>query len=112
MCPTSPCHRNKEYLKLCVSKDYLKPQNKNILKQDKESWELAQAIQANRLFQMKESLAGFIPKSNKQDFIKYYREQATQRMSKTYQYVLTYLIEFNKCEKLSFKVLDEKYLKH
>ena len=104
-------HRYKEYLKLYVSKDYLKPENKNIQKQDKESWELAKAIQAKRLLQIKESLAGFIPKSTKQDFIKYYKEQAAIRGSETYQYVLTYLIEFNKSEKLPFKVLDEKYLK-
>ena len=104
-------HRYKEYLKLYVSKDYLKPENKNVLKQDKESWELAKAIQAKRIIQIKESIAGFIPKSSKQDFIQYYREQATQRGSETYQYVLTYLIEFNKSEKLPFKVLDEKYLK-
>jgi site-specific recombinase XerD len=104
-------HRYKEYLKLYVSKDYIKPENKNILKQDKESWELAKAIQAKRLLQVKESVAGFIPKSSKQDFIKYYREQAAQRGQETYQYVLTYLIDYNKSEKLPFKVLDEKYLK-
>ncbi len=33
--------RYKEYLKLYVSKDYTKSENKNILKQDKDSWELA-----------------------------------------------------------------------
>jgi len=104
-------HRYKEYLKLYVSKDYVKPENKNILKQDKESWELAKAIQAKRLIQIKESLAGFIPKSTKQDFIKYYREQAAERGQETYQYVLTYLLDYNKTEKLPFKVLDEKYLK-
>ncbi len=104
-------HRYKEYLKLYVSKDYSKPENKNILKQDKESWELAKAIQAKRLLQIKESVAGFIPKSNKQDFITYYKEQAAIRGSETYQYVLTYLIEFNKTERLPFKVLDEKYLR-
>ena len=69
-------HRYKEYLKLYVSKDYLKPENKNILRQDKESWELAKAIQAKRIIQLKESIAGFIPKSSKQDFIQYYQEQA------------------------------------
>ena len=104
-------HRYKEYLKLYVSKDYVKPENKNIQKQDKESWELAKAIQAKRLIQIKESLAGFIPKSSKQDFIQYYREQAAIRGSETYQYVLTYLIEYNKSEKLPFKVFDEKYLR-
>ena len=104
-------HRYKEYLKLYVSKDYVKPENKNILKQDKESWELAKAIQAKRLIQIKESIAGFIPKSTKQDFIKYYRQQAALRGQETYQYVLTYLIEYNKSEKLSFKALDEKYLR-
>jgi site-specific recombinase XerD len=104
-------HRYKEYLKLYVSKDYLKPENKNILRQDKESWELAKAIQAKRLIQIKESIAGFIPKSTKQDFIKYYREQAAIRGQETYKYVLTYLIEYNNSEKLSFKALDEKYLK-
>ncbi len=104
-------HRYKEYLKLYVSKDYVKPENKNILKQDKESWELAKAIQAKRVLQMKESLAGFIPKSSKQDFIQYYREQSAQRGHDTYKYVLTYLLDFNQSEKLSFKALDEKYLK-
>ena len=104
-------HRYKEYLKLYVSKDYVKPENKNIQKQDKESWELAKAIQAKRLIQIKESIAGFIPKSTKQDFIKYYRQQAALRGQETYQYVLTYLIDYNKSEKLSFKALDEKYLR-
>ena len=103
-------HRYKEYLKLYVSKDYVKPENKNILKQDKESWELATAIQAKRLIQIKESIAGFIPKSTKQDFIKYYREETSLRHS-TYQHALTYLIEYNQSEKLPFKVFDEKYLK-
>jgi site-specific recombinase XerD len=103
-------HRYKEYLKLYVSKDYLKPENRNILKQDKESWELAKAIQAKRFIQIKESIAGFIPKSTKQDFIKYYREETSQR-HKTYQHALTYLIEYNQSEKLPFRVLDEKYLK-
>ena len=41
--------RYKEYLKLYVSKDYTKPENKNILKQDKDNWELAKATQAKRL---------------------------------------------------------------
>jgi site-specific recombinase XerD len=104
-------HRYKEYLKLYVSKDYLKPENKNILKQDKESWELAKAIHAKRVLQMKESIAGFIPKSSKQDFIQYYREQSAQRGSNTYNCALTYLLDFNQSEKLSFKKLDEKYLK-
>jgi len=55
-------HRYKEYLKLYVSKDYTHPENKNVLKKDKDSWELSQAIQAKRLLLVKESAAGFIPK--------------------------------------------------
>ena len=103
--------RHKEYLKLHVSKDYTKVENKNILSKDKENWELAMAIQAKRLLQVKESLAGFIPKSSKQDFIAYYREQAAQKGHGSYQHALIYLLEYNKSEKLSFKVLDEFYLK-
>lgn len=103
--------RYKEYLKLHVSKDYTKPENKNILRADKENWDLAKAIQAKRLLQIKESVAGFIPKANKGDFLKYYREQAIKKNHDTYQYALAYLLEFNKTDKLSFKALDEKYLK-
>lgn len=103
--------RYKEYLKRYVSKDYTKPENKNVLKQDKESWELAKAIQAKRFTQINESIAGFIPKVNKHDFIKYYREQAEKKNHDSYGYALTYLIDFNGGDKLFLKALDEKYLK-
>jgi len=103
--------RYKEYLKLYVSKDYTKAENKNILSRDRESWELATAIQAKRLLQVKESVAGFIPKSSKQDFITYYRQQAEQKGHGSYDNALVYLLEYNKAERLPFKVLDEKYLK-
>lgn len=103
--------RYKEYLKLYVSKDYNKPENKNILRVDKENWDLAKAIQAKRILQIKESVAGFIPTSSKQDFIKYYREHAKQKGHDTYGYALTYFLEYNGSEKLSMKVFDERYLK-
>ena len=103
--------RYKEYLKLYVSKDYTKAENKNILGKDRESWELANAIKAKRLLQVKESVAGFIPKSSKQDFIAYYRQQAEQKGHGSYENALVYLLDYNKTERLPFKVLDEKYLK-
>jgi hypothetical protein len=77
--------RYKEYLKLYVSKDYSKIENKNVLRKDKESWELAKAIQAKRLLLMKESIAGFIPRVSKNDFITYYKEQATKKNHDSYQ---------------------------
>jgi integrase len=103
--------RHKEYLKLYVSKDYTRPENKNVLRKDKESWDLASAIQAKRLLQMKETLAGFIPKANKQDFLQYYRDQAEKKNHGSYSDALKYLLEFNSLDKLSFKTLDENYLK-
>ncbi len=103
--------RYKEYLKLYVSKDYSKVENKNILRKDKENWELAKAIQAKRLLLMKESIAGFIPRVSKNDFITYYKDQAAKKNHDSYQNALTYLLEHNGTEKLTFKALDEKYLK-
>jgi len=104
-------NRYKEYLKLYVSKDYTKPENKNILKQDKDSWELADAIRSKRLLIVKESAAGFIPKQNKQDFIAYYRKQATIKSHSTYHNALQHLVAFNSKETLPFKQLDEHFLK-
>jgi integrase len=104
--------RYKEYLKLYVSKDYAKPENKNILKQDKDSWELAKAIQAKRIIQVKESAAGFIPKSNKQDFIAYYNKQAKIKEHFSYPHALRHLLIFIKKEQISFKQIDESFLKH
>ena len=83
--------RYKEYLKLYVSKDYSKAENKNILKQDKDNWELALAIQAKRIIQVKESAAGFIPKANKQDFIVYFKKQALVKAHSTYTNTLNLL---------------------
>jgi len=103
--------RYKEYLKLYVSKDYTKPENKNVLKTDKDSWELAKAIHAKRLLQVKESASGFIPKSNKQDFIKYFREQAIIKGHSPYKHALRHLLIFNGNENLSFKQLNEDYLR-
>ena len=102
--------RYKEYLKLYVSKDYTKPENKNVLKQDKDSWELARTIQAKRLLIVKESAAGFIPKANKQDFIVYYKKQSAIKAHSTYFHALNHLLAFNKKEKLSFKQINEDYL--
>lgn len=103
--------RYKEYLKLYVSKDYLKPENKNILKHDKDSWELAKAIQAKRLLIVKEGAAGFIPKLNKQDFIAFYRKQAARKSHSTYDNALTHLLAFHKKETLPFKHITEDYIK-
>jgi len=103
--------RHKEYLKLYVSKDYTRAENKNVLSKDKESWELAKAIQAKRLLLVKESAAGFIPRSGKRDFIEYYRQQAALKKHESYDNALVYLLDYNKGAKLSFKALDEKYLK-
>ena len=104
-------NRYKEYLKLYVSKDYTKPENKNILKQDKYSWELADAIRSKRLLIVKESAAGFIPKQNKQDFIAYYKKQAAIKAHSTYGNALQHLVAFNNKETLPFKQLDEHFLK-
>lgn len=104
-------NRYKEYLKLYVSKDYTKPENKNILKQDKDSWELADAIRSKRLLIVKESAAGFIPKQNKQDFITYYKKQATIKAHSSYNNALQYLIAFINKDTLPFKQLDEHLLK-
>ena len=104
-------NRYKEYLKLYVSKDYTKPENKNILKQDKDSWELADAIRSKRLLIVKESAAGFIPKQNKQDFIAYYKKQAAIKSHSTYHNALQHLVAFNGKETLPFKQLDEHFLK-
>jgi hypothetical protein len=80
--------RYKEYLKLFVSKDYTKPENKNMLKNDKYSWELKKAIQAKRFLHLKEHAAGFTPKPSKQDFIEYYRIQAVAKAHATYDCAL------------------------
>ncbi len=104
--------RYKEYLKLYVSKDYTKPENKNILKQDKDSWELAIAIHAKRLLMVKEQAAGFIPRvGSSKDFISYFKEQATIKGHSTYQNTLRHLLLFNQSDKLPFKKLDDEYLK-
>ena len=103
--------RYKEYLKLYVSKDYTKPENKNILKADKDSWELAKAIQAKRIIQVKENSAGFIPKSNKQDFIAYFRKQVIIKQHSSYSYALRHLLLHTKKEQIPFKQIDEKLLK-
>ena len=103
--------RYKEYLKLYVSKDYTKAENKNVLREDKDSWELANAIHATRLLAIKESASGFIPKVNKADFIEYYREKVKTKERKTYYFALRHLIEFNGRDKLSFKQLNENYLR-
>lgn len=103
--------RYKEYLKLYVSKDYTKAENKNILKQDKDSWELAIAIQAKRIIQVKESAAGFIPKVNKQDFIAYFKKQAAIKQHSSYTHALRHLLIFIKKEQLPFKQVDETFLK-
>src|ERR1700754_3068276 len=84
--------RYKEYLKLYVSKNYTRPENKNVLKQDKDSWELANSIHAKRLLQVKESVSGFIPKVNRQDFIKYYKEKALIKNHSTYDNALRQLL--------------------
>ena len=104
-------NRYKEYLKLYVTKDYTKPENKNILKHDKDSWELADAIRSKRLLIVKESAAGFIPKQNKQDFIAYYKKQAAIKVHSTYHNALQHLIVFNGRDNLPFKQLDEHFLK-
>ena len=104
-------NRYKEYLKLYVSKDYTRPENKNILKQDKDSWELADAIRSKRLLIVKESAAGFIPKQNKQDFIAYYKKQAAIKSHSTYHNALQHLVAFNNKATLPFKQLDEDFLK-
>lgn len=104
-------HRYKEYLKLYVSKDYTKAENKNILKQDKDSWELAKAIQAKRIIQVKESAAGFVPKVNKQDFIAYFKKQAALKQHSTYSHALRHLLLFIRKEQLPFKQIDEVFLK-
>lgn len=103
--------RYKEYLKLYVSKDYTKSENKNVFKKDKDSWELAEAIHAKRLLIVKESAAGFIPKVNKQDFIEYYKKQAAIKNHDTYNCTLSHLLTFNKRDKLSFKQVTENYMK-
>ncbi len=103
--------RYKEYLKLYVSKDYTKPENKNILKLDKDSWELAKTIQAKRIIQVKESAAGFIPKSSKQDFITYFKKQAFIKQHSSYSHALRHLLIFIKKEQLPFKLIDESLLK-
>ena len=103
--------RYKEYLKLYVSKDYTKSENKNILKQDKDSWELAQAIQAKRLLIVKESAAGFIPKVNKQDFIAYFKKQAALKAHSTYTHAQQHLIAFHKRQTLPFKQVNEEFIK-
>jgi site-specific recombinase XerD len=103
--------RYKEYLKLYVSKDYTKAENKNVLKVDKDSWDLAKAIQAKRLTVINESNAGFIPKASKRDFISYYREQAAKKNHDSYENALQYLLDFIKRDKLSFKAIDDKFLK-
>ena len=103
--------RYKEYLKLYVSKDYTRPENKNVAKVDKENWELAMAIQAKKLTNIKESSAGFMPKANKQDFISYYRKQAEKKAHDSYDNALGYFLDHLGREKLSFKALDDKYLK-
>ncbi len=103
--------RYKEYLKLYVSKDYSKPENKNVLKADKDSWELAKAIQAKRIIQVKESAAGFIPKSNKQDFIAYFNKQAKVKQHSSYTYALRHLLIYINKEQLPFKQIDETFLK-
>jgi integrase len=104
-------YRYKEYLKLYVSKDYTQAENKNVLRPDKDSWELAKAIQAKRLINMKESAAGFIPRVVKHDFIKYYKEKAAIKSHSSYRNALLHLTAFNKGEKLSFKNLNEIFLK-
>lgn len=103
--------RYKEYLKLYVSKDYTKAENKNVLKVDKDSWDLAKAIQAKRITAINESNAGFIPKASKRDFITYYREQAAQKNHGSYEHALVYLLEFSKQDKLFFKAIDDIFLK-
>ena len=103
--------RYKEYLKLYVSKDYTKPENKNVLREDKDSWELANAVHAKRLLAIKESASGFIPKSSKQDFIKYFKEQAAIKGHSPYQLALRHLLIFNGRDTLTFKQLNEIYLK-
>ncbi|MBK5284885.1 MAG: phage integrase SAM-like domain-containing protein, partial [Bacteroidia bacterium] len=103
--------RYKEYLKLYVSKDYTHPENKNVLIIDKDSWELSKAIQAKRLIQIKEFASGFIPKVNKQDFIKYYREKAAIKGHSTYRNAMLHLLSYNGKGILLFKNLNEDYLK-
>jgi hypothetical protein len=63
-------------------------------------------------FKSKKALAGFIPKSSKQDSIVYYRQQAElKRTTGLMINALAYLLDYNKSGKLPFKVINEKYLK-
>ena len=104
--------RYKEYLKLYVSKDYTKPDNKNVLRQDKDSWELAQAIHAKRLLMVKENASGFVSKISNEDCISYYRKQAAIKEHSTYLHALRHLLYFSKSDKLPFKRVDEVFLKN
>ena len=103
--------RHKEYLKLYVTKDYTRPENKNILKEDKGNWELAKAIHAKRLLQVKETVAGFVPKSYQKDFIIYFKEKASISNNPNYNHALRHLLIFTKNSKLFFRSIDDIFLR-